>query len=98
MFKDYTVYNSSSGKILRTGRTSPELFKTEADKSKGESIIEGCFSPLLYKIINNLPVELNDEEKQEAMPSIKPSEQCVKQITNKEYQSILIRLDKLEGN
>jgi hypothetical protein len=53
----YTIYNTSTGAINSIGGSDCALNNVHLES--GESIIEGNYSPDLYKIVSGLAVELD---------------------------------------
>jgi len=95
--KSYIVYDSN-GKILRTGICQNIDF--ELQKKDGEFIIEGRANDALQKIVDGKIVDKTAEEieaEKPPEPEPIPYEQQRANITNKQLQEILARLNKLEG-
>ena len=55
-----TVYDTSSGKILRKAMLDPAM--VEANLSEGEGWIEGFCDPSLFIIKDGVPQKIDDEE------------------------------------
>jgi len=99
--KNFLVYNQK-GKILRTGSCAENDFYLQAED--GEFVMEGVADDLTQKIINvgvdgkivnKTPEEI--ELDNPAPPKI-PESQRPAYITNEQWQSVLDRLNAIEGN
>lgn len=98
--KDFIVYNSK-GKILRTGFCQNDTFLLQAGID--ESVIEGKANDVNQKIINGKVVDKTPKEikADKPKPSHGQSYEITENmrpanITNKQWQNVLNRLDKLE--
>ena len=97
----YTVFNKETDKIIRTGVCSNSSFTLQA--GKGEGIIKQTINFNTQKILNGkivdkTPADLEAEQKEtERKKKEIPFEKQQAHITNEQYQSLLIRLTKLEN-
>ena len=99
----YTVFNKETDEIIRTGVCSNSSFTLQA--GKGEDIIKQTINFNTQKILNGkivdkTPEEIKAEEiakEAERKRAEIPHEKQQAHITNEQYQSLLIRLTKLEN-
>jgi len=96
----YLIYDKV-GIILRTVECSPAMASIQV--KKGEFIMEGEANDDVCKIINGKIVSKTPEEIEATNPTPNPApvpfEKQIAYITNKQWQAVLARLNKLEkGN
>jgi len=90
---NYIIYDKT-GKILRTVQCSPALSKIQP--KEGEFIMEGTANDVTQKIVNGKVIDKAPEEIE-----VPPEPRLLKEkqpanITNKQWQSVLHRLEALE--
>ena len=95
---NFIVYNSTTGKILRTGNCPPSLYKLQV--RAGESILIGKANDYSQKVsiddkevVNKTPAEIEADNPTPVEP---PEGEKQKHIKNKEWKEIKDLLEDLE--
>ena len=93
---NFIVYNSTTGKILRTGNCPPSLYKLQV--RAGESIILGKANDYSQKIVDGEIVDKTPAEIEADNPTpVEPPEgEKQKHIKNKEWKEIKDLLEDLD--
>lgn len=92
--KNYIVYNTV-GKILRVGVCSDQDLSLQ--KQKNEFVIEGIANDITQKIIDGEIIEKTLQEIDLEKPIPIPFDDKIINVTNKQYQNLLDRLNTLEN-
>ncbi len=95
--KKFIVYNTTTGKIERTGQCQDSLFDNQA--GVGESVMEGVADDIHQKIIDGNVVDKTQAEVDaDKIPDPEPISENDKpaKITNKEWSNFNVRLAALE--
>lgn len=95
----YTVYEKSSGKILRYGQCADRDYELQVN-NENEGIIKGLGEDLKKKVVDGKLVnktleEIETDKSPERMST--PIEKQRANITNEQLISILSRLEQLEN-
>jgi len=95
--KNYIVYETDTGKIVRTGQCTNTMFSAQA--GVGEDVLEGTASDIIQKVVDGKVVDKTPEEIEAQKPPIPepiPYKEQPASITNEQYQTLLGRLANLE--
>jgi len=90
---NYVVYDTT-GKILRIGISSSRPIRSQAGIN--EFVLEGTANDRTQKVIDGKIVDKTPEEIEAEKPKPVPVENRPARITNKQWQAVLERLDRLE--
>ena len=86
-----------NGQHVRHGQCTAADFSLQADHSFGQTVIEGTIDDSRQKIVNGQIVNKTPHEiEADRLPQRDPKD-LPRFLTNKEYQTILARLDALEA-
>lgn len=94
--KNYIVYQTNSGKIVKTGCCPDHDFESQK-RGPGETIIEGTASDLIQKVVDGKVVKKTPAEIEAEKPPAIPDGDRPAEITNADWQKIKDRIAELES-